>query len=219
RRQSLHLDVEVRWQVAAQLIHPRLRLLQRDGHVGVRRERRRDLTRAADGFRRDARDARHDRDRLLDRLRDGEDDLTRAERRALRDDRDARELELGIDGRRQPQRGPDAAGAQQRDDEVDEPPLARHGTRERPAPARWRRQRGGSIARGAALDVTHDVAHGFAGTAVVTLALSSMPNAPCVTTVSPPASPSTISTFVGVRPPTFTSCSWAVPVSSTTNTL
>jgi hypothetical protein len=53
----------------------------------------------------------------------------------------------------------------------------------------------------------------------VTLALSSTPNAPCVTTVSPPVSPSMITTYVGVRPPIFTSRSCAVPVLSTTNTL
>jgi len=135
---TLDLDVEAWRQIAAQLVHARLRLLQRVRHVRVRREGRRDLARAADRARRDAYDARDDRDRFLDRLRDRERHLSRAERRPLRHDRDARELELGIDRRRQPQRGPESAGAQQCDDEVDEPSLARHRTRERPRCSRTR---------------------------------------------------------------------------------
>ena len=44
---------------------------------------------------------------------------------ALRDDRDARERQLGIDRRRQLERGPDAGAAQHRDREIDEPALLR----------------------------------------------------------------------------------------------
>ena len=105
-----------------------------------------------------------------------------------------------------PHRRPDSSGTQQRDGEIDKPALAAHRARERPAAA--------------ALPLPHgQLAHGFTGPGRTTFALSATPNAPCVTTFSPPVSPSTISTFVAVRPPTFTACAIAVPFVSTTNTL
>src|SRR5439155_17793525 len=66
---------------------------------------------------------RHDAHRFLERAGDVEDHLARAERGALGDDGDAGEHQLGIDRRRQAQGGPHAGGAEQPDEEIDEPAL------------------------------------------------------------------------------------------------
>ena len=67
-------------EVVADLIDPRLHLLQRERHVGRRRERDVRLAAAANRARLHPRHARHDADRLLDRPGDAEQHLPRAER-------------------------------------------------------------------------------------------------------------------------------------------
>ena len=132
------------------------------------------------------RHAGHDADRFFQGPRDAEDNLPSSERRTLRDNGDAGKAQLGIDRRWQAQRGPDARGAQNRDDQINETPLAAENVEQR---------------------------HGLF---VPILALSVTPYAPVVTTVSPPASPLTISARVSVRAPTVTGRACAIPAESTT---
>ena len=123
RSESLDLDLQVRRQHPLDLAHARAHELKGVGHIGARREGDRDLARAADRLRLDARHARDHAHRLLERPRDAEDHLARAEGRALRDDLDPREQELGVDGRRQPERRPRARDGEQRDREIDDAAL------------------------------------------------------------------------------------------------
>src|SRR5205814_9240259 len=118
--------------------------------------------------------------------RRAEDASPSSEGRAARDKGDAGEAQLGIDRRWQAQRGPDASRAENRDDQINETSLAAENIEQR---------------------------HGLF---VPNLALSVTPYAPVVTTVSPPASPLTISARVSVRAPTVTGRACAIPAESTT---
>ena len=66
---------------------------------------------------------RHDAHGLFERPGDAEDHLARTQRGALGQDRNPGKHQLGIDRRREPQRGPHAGAAQQTHQEIDEPSL------------------------------------------------------------------------------------------------
>ncbi len=188
RGELLYLEVEPRGQVGGRLIHARPHQLDRVPHVRARRERYRDLAPAPDRVRPDPRHARHNAHRFFERTGDAEYHLARSERRALGDDGNAGEHQLWIDGGRQSERGPRTGGAEQADQQIDEPAL----------PAQHVEQ----IHRGARR----------------ICAPSATPYAPVVTTVSPASSPARISTRASVRAPTVTGRVWATPPESTTNT-
>src|SRR5438874_8396537 len=190
-RHALHLDVHAGGQVGHDLVHARTDFLQRVDHLGRGREVHADLGATPDAPGPDAGDARDDAGCLFDRPGHTEQLLARAERRAGGDDRDAGKVELGINGRGEGRRRPQAGDAQQRHEQVDEAALATQEVEQR-----------------------HRATDGLR----TMCAPSATPYAPLVTTISPAWSPDRTSTVDSLRPPTETDRAWATDPESTTNT-